>query len=591
MTSQSKPSRQFSILDVPDPSDIKAKFVYNFFSSDERINSSGDPRVPGSSLAKSTQRLIKSRTLRSEIPRLIDINFSPGTIIEFGNINDQKNAGAYQSFGLEHIQDEASVTTDSFMFLSESDPDVRLRASQKLEALSDLLEIPFEDSDQTTKLSLKTGLAKKHLQSLVEPDKRKLLVNFIEEGKNLDLYDVASNIKINTQLNMRVAHASFSGTDDASPLSATIERSKISEISRKFKSSRSSDLTSDDLEINIAPYAWEAVPEGAESGLLSVSHVGYVLAKSQMTPSGKKRGTTEILLRGTENTNYIDTRIVYGSKYTYNVKNVYMITAITSFNSAWYKGKGRVTFFIKSKPSKEVTVITEEFMAPDPPDGVFYQFNYDDGKGLIMTWQPPIGRSRDVKYFQIFKRSSIYEPFMCIGEIDFDDSKVKTLKPEKVRDDKITNARGMQTYFEDKTFNRESPDAIYAVSAVDAHGYTSTYSSQTLVSFDNPRNKIILRNISRPGAPKQYPNFFVDPRLDENIAVDSFSQDALFDSGRRTARVYFTPDAKLTADRDGNVSNVFTTSEKSGKYKLHVINVDLQTSADVEIKIDDLRTT
>jgi len=112
-----------------------------------------------------------------------------------------------------------------------------------------------------------------------------------------------------------------------------------------------------------------------------------------------------------------------------------------------------------------------------------------------------------------------------------------------------------------------------------------------MVSFDSPRNKIKLRNISRPGAPKQYPNFFIDPRLDENIAVDSFSQDALFDSGHKTARVYFTPDAKLSIDRDGNVSNVFTTSEKSGRYKLHVMNVDLQTSTDVEIKIDDLRTT
>ena len=339
MTVKSKPSRRFSVLDVPDPSEIKAKFVYNFFTSDERTNSSGDPRVPGSALAKSAQRLIKSRTLRTEVPRLIEISFAPGTVIEYGNVNDQKNAGAYQSFGLQNIQDEASVTTDSFMFLSESDPDVRLRASQKLEALSDLLEISFEDSDQTTKLSLKTGLAKHHLQSLIEPDKRKLLVNFIEDGKNIDLYDVASNIKINTQLNMRVAHASFSGTDDASPLSATIERSKIAELSRKFKSSSSSDLTSNDLEINIEQYSWEPVSDTSELGLLSVSHVGYVLTKSQMMPSGKKRGTAEILLRGTENTNYIDARIVYGSKYTYNVRNVYMITAVSSFNSTWYKGK------------------------------------------------------------------------------------------------------------------------------------------------------------------------------------------------------------------------------------------------------------
>ena len=149
----------------------------------------------------------------------------------------------------------------------------------------------------------------------------------------------------------------------------------------------------------------------------------------------------------------------------------------------------------------------------------------------------------------------------------------------------------MVTFFEDVKFTRDSRPAIYAVVAVDAHGFTSQYSAQTEVSFDKINNKILLKTISRPGAPKQYPNFFVDPKLDDNILSDSFTLDALFDSGRKKAKVYFTPDARIATDKNGNNLDVFTTNQKSGKYKIHILNVDFQKSTNVEIQIQDLQTT
>jgi len=43
----SKTSRRFALVDLPDPNNIEAKFVYNFFTQDERYNNAGDARVPG----------------------------------------------------------------------------------------------------------------------------------------------------------------------------------------------------------------------------------------------------------------------------------------------------------------------------------------------------------------------------------------------------------------------------------------------------------------------------------------------------------------------------------------------------------------
>ena len=118
---------------------------------------------------------------------------------------------------------------------------------------------------------------------------------------------------------------------------------------------------------------------------------------------------------------------------------------------------------------------------------------------------------------------------------------------------------------------------------------TSGYSAQTLVGFDKTKNILTLKNISKPDAPKQHPNFFIHPDLDDNLAVDSFSQDAIFDSGHMKMDVYFTPDAKIIETSAGKKSNIISTDNDQGKYKVHVLNLDLQKSTTVELKVDDLQ--
>ena len=79
--------------------------------------------------------------------------------------------------------------------------------------------------------------------------------------------------------------------------------------------------------------------------------------------------------------------------------------------------------------------------------------------------------------------------------------------------------------------------------------------------------------------------------MDDNIAVDSFSQDAIFDSGRSVAKFYFTPDMITARDNDGNENRIVVTEDPSPdiqrNYKIQIINLDLQKSTTAEIVVND----
>jgi hypothetical protein len=414
------------------------------------------------------------------------------------------------------------------------------------------------------------------------------VVNFRTDPSLETLYDHAASSTISSLFNKRVVDYATAATGEASPLSTLAARAAAVKIAEEFRATAPrGQLTLLDLEPTLHPFATSEEPNDKSAALLGATLVGYILTKQRYTPTGKKLGNpVHKIIAGRENRLYIDSHIVYGGKYNYNFRNVYRIDArVNVADPREKKTLHTISFMIASRPSKYISVTTEEFNAPLPPDGLFYRFNYDRRRGLILTWQLSVGRSRDVKYFQIFRRKSIHEPFLCLGEIDFDDSLTKTVRSEVVRSDLIVQANGPSPFFEDKFFDRETTPYIYAVCAVDAHGLTSGYSAQTLVKFDKITNKLVLKTISPPGAPKQYPNFFVDPDLDDNILVDSFSQDAIFDSGHQKIKLYFTPDAKISKSGNGAQKNVLVTDATQGKYKIHILNLDLQKSTTAEIRI------
>ena len=187
------------------------------------------------------------------------------------------------------------------------------------------------------------------------------------------------------------------------------------------------------------------------------------------------------------------------------------------------------------------------------------------------------------------------DPFICVGMVDFDDGIIKTDPPERVKQSKILKYQGQKTFFLDTNFDKTS-SYIYAIVSLDAHGMSSSYGIQTYVEFNASTNSIKTRQISIGGAPKQYPNFFVDPEMDPNINVPNITQDAIFSSSASKVKIYRDLDCRdiekrvdPRRDRPKSREQLYLLDGFDGlnvHYKFQFINVDLAKSLDFELRFE-----
>ena len=128
----------------------------------------------------------------------------------------------------------------------------------------------------------------------------------------------------------------------------------------------------------------------------------------------------------------------------------------------------------------------------------------------MLLWDFPFNKQQDIKRFQIYRRDALDKPFELLREIDFDNSTIrKDLTASSGNKNNIRRASSPLCCFYDTEFNIES-SYIYAVAAIDARGMTSGYSSQFIVSYNRFTNKTNAEFISKEGAPKPYPNIFLE---------------------------------------------------------------------------------
>ncbi len=332
--------------------------------------------------------------------------------------------------------------------------------------------------------------------------------------------------------------------------------------------------------------------------LPKITLAGYMIERFEMDETLAGNEPERVyFISSPDASNFMDPAIKYGVYYTYTIKSVYKIVNYATIDNV----RKKIVSYVTSESSDPVETRVIEQIPPAEPDGVQFRFNYQERKGLMIYWQYPVGTQRDTKYFQVFRRKSVNEPFTCIGMIDFDNSTVKSHLRERIREDKIVKYEKSTTFFEDKDFLKSST-YIYAIASVDAHGFSSGYSVQTKASFIKSQNKLVLNTISKAGAPKQYPNFYIDPDEDRNVFVNALTQDSMKSSKFSKMKVYFDPDGmRYSTERHNHVGHIFRANTlnrdnsnpepDAGLYKLLVINTDRQKSVTLEIRIDDARGT
>lgn len=589
----SNTSRSYTIVNVPDPRNISAKFFYNFFVSDERVNDSGDARVAGFD-NKDLQNILSAGALTAVVPRYVHVSFD-----QINLPGDNSLLEILKNNAAKDICSEETITNVGFAALRETDEKSTIRLKQKLDAVSKINGISFSDTNQSKKISEKLKVSHKDIQEILSPSKdpSTYIVNgIIPESIVPSIFEQARKVKLHSQVNMRLLSVAANGADDASPLSNLETLKTAKKVSEDFLSvATPNTIFSTDVNPIVKSYGQpEKVSPDVPTGIRNQSVVGYIVVRHQFSDDGTKSSRI-FVLPGAKNTEYIDSEVLYGSTYTYEVRSLIKINVVltgyiktsggkpTDAESNW-----NVTFLVASRPSSAAKVRTEEYQPPNAPEGIFYKFNYSKKKGLMISWQAPSGRSGDVKYYQVFRRKSISEPFKCIAQLDFDDSLVRTVLKETVSPERVLRYNSPYNFYEDQEFTRDS-SYIYAIAAVDAHGYTSGYSAQMHVGFEKLKNSLSLKIVSRADAPKSYPNFYVSPRMGDNISTDSFTQDAIYDSRKKKMTVYFTPDALSAISSDGQKYDVVTTSNSKPGYNFHFINLDLQKSATAAFLVKDLR--
>ena len=157
--------------------------------------------------------------------------------------------------------------------------------------------------------------------------------------------------------------------------------------------------------------------------------------------------------------------------------------------------------------------------------------------------------------------------------------------------------------YRDAEFTKES-DFIYCLASVDARGFTSNYSAQFRVTFDTFKNKINVELVSQSGAPKPYPNMYLNKDLFVDTMKDSghsrlryfliLSTMMYLNHNLTTYRVHRRDAWQETLMMETLVASLKSTEFLNliaDEYKIQIINVDNQLSKVINLSINDTHGT
>jgi hypothetical protein len=593
----SLPSKKTIIADVPEVKNLHAEFVYNFFQPDERTNDSGVPSAKFIQKKSSSEGLDVPFSTTDEFNRFtsryIRISWSP--VFELG-----KNF-SYPSFkianNIEKLYEEEDFVSDDFtgVVFQDTGLDGKLtHAVNKLlsagvgssinqnGSLMDLTKELIKNEDNSegeiSSALLAEILINSNNQGFVFTEGEKLI-------KNPSLLEGLSSTKFYTQINNKFLTKCLSTLKENSFTAFADEINdlvgQVKEIEQSAKrSSNSSIINSKEYELDIEDYVGysEINPSTAYDPKFKV--LGYYIEKTEISSNGQEIVHEPIIFESAKRDSFVDLRVKYGSVYQYTIRSVAMFETKTFAHD---KERGNLSillrYLVTSKPSPASRVKCIETIPPPPPADFNIRWHGKE-RAAMLEWNFPVNKQRDIKGFQIFKRNSINEPFELVQVYDFDDSIIKekdqgSEAPESFLIETLTSPK---SYYLDYAFNKDKK-CIYAVCSTDARGLSSNYSTQFEVEFDRYKNILKKTLVSLSGAPKAYPNFF----LQQDTFVDTIR-----DSGHNRLRVVFNPEYLRVVDSSQNDLELLKTKDNAD-YQINVINIDLQEQQNISINLVEQR--
>lgn len=620
------PSKLIYSVDVPEIESLQAEFIYNYYVFDESVNDYKDGKE---SILSLTDKMNLSRNILNKpgyeidgylnsisrvsdlkkFPRFVRLTWNPPSKLLLTDTQStlaiNKKSGITDS-DLSKVVNEDQFSTSYYTSIQSNNGVLVETMSAFFDQRVPMSGGGFDDDLRNNFLNSTTANLNTFKESNDSFHGAMSALSYQKNGLELkkqvrDSYiEKLKSTKFQSQIGNNflfdiLKSVSGSSHPNNSTLKSFIEYStKVNKLNPNYK------LTESEYKTSI-PYHTTFEGSKGYQGILSSDQdndstfkiIGYVIDKTELFEDGSINRFPPIIVNGGDRKSYVDIQVRYGATYFYSVKTIMDVTYNAIDNNTL--NQVRVGSYIASK-NITTNVQTIEEIGPPPPADFKITWDYDrfnrntvlfDAQNnvpipntgvrgsLMLSWCMPVNSQLDILKFQIFRRKTINDPFEIIKVYDFDNSVFKFDSLEKnINSNIIEKFDEPMLYFFDDDFYHNS-EYIYALASIDAHGLTSNYSEQFKIIFNKFSNKIEKTLISIAGAPKPYPNLY----LEKDLFVDTMRN-----SNKRKMDIYLNPDCIKTFDEPILFQRYGENKELNRqKYLINFINTDVQKSKQLSI--------
>lgn len=587
--SKSLPSKKITVANAPEVQDFRTTFDYNFFMPDERTNESGQiapafiTKRPSENFDSS---FVESRNFQAKVPRYCRFDWKP-VINPRDYIAVQTSIQKYY----EKIHNEQNFASSDFSYVDFQDTGADERLGFFIRRALEEVQRGYSPSSPESPLDIARALNERTPDSIngrflssILVNLRSLGVTFVtrqnREAVAQTLANQIQKTKTKFQFNNKVISRILASSTE-NPVGIFEDEAErllsiaIQKETEAIGAENSSILTEGEYDLEVLEYIGIRNIDASAAFDSVVQPVGYIIDKQEILPNGTLVDKAPIIVESPFAGTSVDLKIKYGSRYSYRIRSVVFVEV--QAQDLETGNLVAISFLLCSQQSPARIITCEENVAPPTVADFNIMWDYKMTAARL-TWAFPTNPQRDIKYFQVFRRSSISQSFELIKMFDFDDSVIRTPWTETPDEVLIERLSSPKNFFLDTEFNKESK-YIYAICCVDAHGISSNYSIQFEVSFDRFKNKMKKKLISVAGAPKAYPNMY----LNQDTFVDTIK-----DSNHSQVEIFFNPEYLQITDEANNDLKLLKMDENNN-YILSLLNIDLQSQKNVTIVLKDKR--
>lgn len=608
----SQPSKQVYIVEVPNCKNFEADFTYNYFEPQESVSEfAGIPLKFRSKPAEFRDTSLR-QFASTRVPRWVALSWTLPRLKVRGlfALDSQQRGDQFDvapNYGvirnnLDKIMTEDAFASDGFATLSFQDAKMneKMFFAASGSYVQHTIDEPNDKADNHYRAALRAeAIAPDDVnpefinRALTQP----LLAHGVQQHRSVNwrkpwlidkLTDKLNKVSIGAQVNTRVLssiveQSSDQMSNEPDDFDAVKEMAEALETNQQ--NAGQDDVDDEDFKLYL-PYINGRVDTSGNSRIPKqyAKLIGFIVDKREILSDGTTVEKSPIIIENPRIKETLDFAIKYNAQYVYQVRAIYKLTA-----PAIDEETGDIAILeilVSSSPTQQEFVSTIERISPPPPTDVNFVWDYrrlnrDERPGSLMIhWTFPPNPQRDIKRFQVYRRKSVEHAFELVKMYDFDDSAIPQPFREEYDPSVTEEITSPATWWFDDDFTKSSR-FIYSLCSIDAHGYVSDYGAQFEIWFDIFENRIKKRLISHTGAPRPYPNLY----LEKDLFVDTIKVNG---DKSKTMRLYFNPEYyRVFDDEDKNIP-VIATEQKGGKYRIQFINADNQKDQVITIKIDDI---